>query len=72
MALVVVESLDEFHQIDGVVERIRRAIVVGLISRGIATKGKNSADPFLGIPFEDSFNFGFGVAHAGEVRDWRD
>src|SRR5438552_4435064 len=64
----LIESANEFDQIDRMLERIPRFIVSNSC-RPIPAKRENVANGRLGVSKEDRFDLLFVVADAGEVRD---
>ena len=69
MSAGLVESANEFDQIDRVLERVARFIVSNS-NRPIAPERENVSNGSPGVSKKDRFDFFFVVADAGKVRDW--
>src|SRR5947208_15727350 len=63
-----VESANELHQIDRVLKRVARLVVLNS-TRPIAPERENVSNRRLSVSKENCFDFFFVVADAGQVRD---
>src|SRR5205809_4722297 len=64
----LIELANEFHQIDGMLERVPR-FIVGNSSRPISAEREDVSNGRLGVSKENGFDLLFVVTDAGKVRN---